>query len=381
MDTFIAIIVLLLILANLILYIYYNVIKKIILKIRIKRIKADDNTNMLLYNLKNILENDSVYKKIQFKMKQIKIPIICISCILSIIIIFPIIYSIVYIMYLFERIDKIFIFKKDFATLLMVLLFFFLIILIYLLSISTIIENNKDIKQNIYRNFIKRLNYNIKWQDLYETRIPNNILTFENSYSYLKSSYKKANCNLINNSFSSMDIGFSEILNGIFKEKYPFSVSFFEESSYKVHNRTFGFIRYFLHEGIFCSIKMPHSLFTDIKITNNKVYKLINNNNNIIKTQNTTFNKDFILLSKDIIDISKSFTPQFLEIINNYYKTTKMKFEISIIDDQLLFIFNDFTPIIINTWGNIVDYQILKCYSNILSFITQIIEELEKNNN
>lgn len=360
--------------------------KRIKRRNNIGKMKVDDRINELIKDFKIDIENNSELKVIRNKMRIIKIvKNIFYTILVSVLILAPFIYIQYKIGFKNEKplIDK----------MLSIYLVFPVIFIILWWKIELYIfkkyqKSKNTFKEYIYNDFLKRVRYDIKWCD--KSTVSEKTYKMWDTYINWKEEYKKANFNKIQsgeeistNIFESIfshpnEIYFEDHTCGIYKEKYIMEISDFREymitfDAYKKRRRRL------LYEGIFCIIKINRNILNDIRITNDKKYSFFMEKQYMVTTMPEEFYKNFIMLAKDGYKISEKISKKSIEIIEEFYNNSKIKFDISIKNDEIFFRFKTIDSMELNIWKNIVDDIMLKEYANIIMFITRLSEEINDN--
>ena len=359
--------------------------KRIKRRNNIGKMKVDDRINELIKDFKIDIENNSELKVIRNKMRIIKIvKNIFYTILVSVLILAPFIYIQYKIGFKNEKplIDK----------MLSIYLVFPVIFIILWWKIELYIfkkyqKSKNTFKEYIYNDFLKRVRYDIKWCD--KSTVSEKTYKMWDTYINWKEEYKKANFNKIQsgeeistNIFESMfsypnEIYFEDHICGIYKEKYIMEISDFRE--YMITSDAYKKRRSLLYEGIFCIIKIKRNILNDIRITNDKKHSFFMEKQYMVTTMPEEFYKNFIMLAKDGYKISEKISKKSIEMIEEFYNNSKMKFDISIKNDEIFFRFKTIDSMELNIWKNIVDDIMLKEYANIIMFITRLSEEINDN--
>ncbi len=348
-----------------ILILFYKLINS--RKIIIKKMEVDDNINILIDDFFKNMKNNIELNKFQNKMKIIKI-IEYTSYIIMILYLFSPFISYLLFLYSFSIgsfQNKIFNFdpiEKPYLLLLSIpLLIVFLSI--YLYSEKNYKKYKELVKKYIYNQFLKNLKYNLKWYD--EQPEP------EDTYSKLKTEYKIANFNIIqHNTLATNELYFEDYISGIYKEKVIISIADFNEYiGRKSSNHS-------LYAGIFCKVKLNKEILNDIRITNDKKRISFLEKKYMVTTMPEKFNNNFIILANDEYPISNCISSKVIEIVEEFYDNSKIKFDISIINDEIFFRFRTIDSMEPHIWKNIVDELMLKEYANIIMFVIKLSEEI-----
>ena len=371
----------------LILFIYCNFykFKRIKRRMHIKKMKVDDNINDLIDEFKINLKNNTELKTIQNKIRFTQIVKYIYYLIL---IILPILFLVIYLPYkIAHHTDATTIHNlyNIFAFFLFTAVITFFGILIY--STKNYQKNKKILKEYIYNDFLKNLKYDIKWFD-YNSVVSKDTFKLWDTYINWEESYKRANFNriqpdenthqntLLSNFSSSNEIRFEDRLIGVYKEKYIIALSDFRELNI---TGTFRKYRHITHEGIFCTVKIDKNILNNIRITNDKKNSFFIEKQYSVTTMPEEFYKNFIILSEDGYKISEKISNKSIEMIENFYDNSKIKFDISIKDNEIFFKFKTIDSMELNIWKNVVDGLMLKEYTNIIMFVTTLAEEINNN--
>ena len=208
----------------------------------------------------------------------------------------------------------------------------------------------------------------ITWEEIYKKANFNKIQFDENIYQNTLSSKM----------LSTKEINFEDYITGIYKEKYIILISDFQELTITRRN-FYRKIRHITNEGIFCVMKMDKNILNSIRITNDKKNSFSIEKQYVVTTMPEKFYKNFIILAKDGYKISEKISDKSIEIIKNFYDKSKIKFDISIINDEIFFKFKTIDSMELNRWRNVVDDLMLKEYANIIMFVIKLSEEINNN--
>lgn len=352
-------IITLMVILGLMLLVYYESKKR--KKNIIKEMQVDDNINILIDDFSSNMKNNIELKKVQNKMRLIKI----IEYISYIILIIYLLSQFILLTCYFqnERFAIDINFKQIEKENLYSLIFKLTIasFIIYLYSQTNYKKSKEILKKYIYNQFLKNLNYDLKWDDEQSE--------VANSSKELAIEYKIANFNKIqHNELLPKELKFEDYISGIYKEKFIISIADFKEYIGKRSNT--------LYEGIFCKVKINKEILNDIRITNDNKSSLLLEKDYIVTTMSEEFNSNFIILANDGYQISKCISSKSIEIIEEFYYNSKINFDISIINDEIFFRFRTIDSMEPHIWKNIVDELMLKEYANIIMFVIKLSEEI-----
>lgn len=375
----------------LILFIYNNIykFKRIKRRMIIKKMKTDENINELIDEFKRNLKNNTELKTIQNKMRIVQIVK---NIYYLILIIVPIPFLVIYIPYKIESkngaisIDEIYNMFAIYAVLLFTAIIAFFCIEIY--TNKNYLKNKNILKEYIYNDFLRNLKYDIKWYE-YNPIVSKDTYKLWNTYINWEETYKKANFNkiqfdediyqntLLSKISPSKKIYFEDKITGVYKEKYIISISDFRELMItgNIGRRD----RHITHEGIFCAVRIDKNILNNIRITNDKKNAFFMEKQYTVTTMPKEFYKDFIILAEDGYKISEKISEKSIEMIENFYDNSKIKFDISIKNNEIFFKFKTIDSMELNSWRNVVDDLMLKEYANIIMFVTTVSEEINNN--
>lgn len=375
------------------LLIYNNIykFKRIKRRMIIKKMKTDENINELIDEFKRNLKDNIELKSVQNKMRIVQIVKNIYNIFFWILILVPIPFF-MYIPYIIESkngailIDEIYKIYKVYIVLLFTAIIAFFCIKKYINK--NYLKNKNIIKEYIYNDFLRNLKYDIKWYE-YNSIVSKDTYKLWNTYINWEEVYKKANFNNIQfdeniyqNTFlskisPSKKIYFEDKIIGVYKEKYIISISDFREVMITGNIRRR--YRHITHEGIFCAVRIDKNILNNIRITNDKKNVFFMEKQYTVTTMPKEFYKDFIILAEDGYKISEKISEKSIEMIENFYYNSKIKFDISIRDNEIFFKFKTIDSMELNSWRNVVDDVMLKEYANIIMFVTTISEEINNN--
>ncbi len=372
------------------LLIYNNIykFKRIKRRMIIKKMKTDENINELIDEFKRNLKDDIELKSIQNKMRIVQIVKNIYNIFFLILILVPIPF-LVYIPYIIESkngailIDKI---CKVYIVLLFTTIIAFSCIKKYINK--NYLKNKNIIREYIYNDFLRNLKYDIKWYE-YNSIVSKDTYKLWNTYMNWEEMYKKANFNniqfdeniyqntLLSKISPSKEIYFEDKIIGVYKEKYIISISDFREVMITGNIRRR--YRRITNEGIFCAVRIDKNILNNIRITNDKKNVFFMEKQYTVTTMPKEFYKDFIILAEDGYKISEKISKKSIEMIEDFYYNSKIKFDISIKDNEIFFKFKTIDSMELNSWRNVVDDVMLKEYANIIMFVTTLSEEINNN--
>ncbi len=376
----------------LIVFVYLNIDKFKRIKRRriIKKMKVNDNINELIEEFKRKIKDNSVLKNIQ---NQIRIIIIAKNLLYLILTTVLVLSPFIYFFYKIEFKEEILSVDQIYRMLIIyvILIFTYIIVWVYIefKKYQKYKKNKELLKEYIYNDFLKGIKSDIKWYDNQKTIVSEKTFKMWDTYINWTEAYKRAsfnkiqfdeekNENVLLSMFSSSNkVSFEDYISGIYKKKYIISMSDFKE--YMISGNIGRKTRYLQSEGIFCTIKIDKNIINDIRITNDKRHAFFMEKQYMITTMPEEFYKNFIILAKDGYKISEKISKKSIEMIEEFYKNSKIKFDISIKNDEIFFRFKTIDSMELNSWINIVDDLMLKEYSNIIMFITGLSEEINDN--
>ena len=256
-------------------------------------------------------------------------------------------------------------------------------------SLKKYLKNKNILKDYIYNDFLKRVKSDIRWYDkpkfMYSEKAVRMVDTFINwDEKYKKESFNKIQIDeenyekdLLSNFSYSNEVYFEENISGIYKEKYIISMSDFKE--YIITGSIGKKTRHLRSEGVFCTVKIDKNIINDIRITSSRKHSVFMDKHYMITTMPNEFYKNFMILAKNGYQISEKISKKSIELIEEFYNNSKIKFDISIKDDEIFFRFKTIDTMELNIGRSIVDDLMLKEYANIIMFITKLSEEINTN--
>lgn len=179
--------------------------------------------------------------------------------------------------------------------------------------------------------------------------------------------------------FESYDYYKSEdLIEGEILEKYPIKVGEVhtqEESTDSEGNSTVST----LFHGLFTQIQMPVNIGGYVKIHSDKgILGKVFNSNKKIEMDSSEFEKRFDVLATDKIIAMQVLTSDVMDTLINFMDSSKIKYEMTVIDGNIFIRFRTgamFEPKIVK---RSLDYDTLKRYYDILSFIVEVSKEIIK---
>ena len=330
-------------------------------------IESNERIKKIIDNFKAEIKEDSELKKYQLKLIQI-LSLGMILLEIAILVLIPIIYI--------YYIDKYNLKESQYHDSFYLLYYslitigFFACLALKIRELSVKYKCNRIIKERIKKQLLNRINYDINWEVDIEMFDLDNL-----TKKYKEALFNKIdsdNSNVLHTSKNQLKLLFLSYLFGNYKSNYKFEILDFTEYyriTYKKNRRII------LNKGIFGVSKLDTNTNNEIRITNNKMGVFLEKHY-MIKSLPDSFNNSFVLLAKDGYKIQEKLSEKLISILDNYYNLTKIKFDISIRNDELFFRFKTSEFINSKLFGDVVDYKAVENYANTINFIAYFLEEI-----
>ena len=243
--------------------------------------------------------------------------------------------------------------------------FIFFIIGLMILIISTFFNNKKEYskmyKEEVITEFVKQILPEAEYRPYLNKDDNNNIM---NNYAKAKFDERKYNKDILDDylSWKNNDVNLCMSDMAIY---YEYIDANKEKQSEEI------FI------GMFAYTKIEQSKDVDIRILN-KATTSIHEKRNTVALDNDTFNKNFTIVSNSDINAYEILTADVIQELNNWYETEKIKFDISIINENIFFRFYSdpiFEPSINEP---VMKKDNFVRYCNLFDFISRFTDSVNK---
>ena len=229
------------------------------------------------------------------------------------------------------------------------------------LTVKRYREYKEEFKKQIFNEFLQQLNHLIKWD-----KIDKSFL--------MELEYKKANFNRITPRINKIrGMYFEDYIEGTYNDKFSIEICDFKKV---IELKKSSDITQM--EGIFCKVKIKKDINNNIRITNNKIDGFLYEKEYIVTTMPRKFYKNFKIIAQNGSEISTKINMKAIEIMQEFYNNSKIKFDISIINDEIYFRFRTIDTMEPRKWRNTLDELMIKEYITIIMFVIQFCEKFSE---